>query len=178
MEESMLRSIAVVAGIVVVTCAQTGFAQAPAAPTLAPTAAPTAPPTLNGVVRLKLDLDPTLSSSRGRLESSLTAVSGTQLKGRAEFREGVVLLAAADAARKLGDKTSASRLATEANARFDLAIRLAVGGAGTSAGLAVLSKDPTVGKFVTPAMKDVVAPDPLVQTPTTWSQKGFEPMDN
>jgi hypothetical protein len=174
----MLKSIVVVAGVLVLTCAQTGFAQAPTAPTLAPTAAPTAAPTLSGIVRLKLDLDPNLSSSRGRLETTLTAVSGTQLKGRAEFREGVVLLAAADAARKLGDKTSANRLATEANTRFDLAVRLAVGGTGTSAGLTALSKDATVGKFVTPAMKDVVAPDPLVQTPTTWSQKGFEPMDN
>jgi hypothetical protein len=153
------------------------LAPAPASTTATvPTAtapAPTSTATVT-IVKLKLDAVTELKASRGQLE---TTYSGVKLsgKGKAEWREGVILLAAGDAARKAGDAVAYKKLATEATTRFDLAKTLSTGGTGKAAGLTALKADALLGKYVTPAEGVVPAVDTLLGTATAWTINGFEP---
>ncbi|MCK6571221.1 hypothetical protein L6V77_08985 [Myxococcota bacterium] len=146
-------------------------ATVPAATAPAPTSTATATVT---IVKLKLDAVTELKASRGQLE---TTYSGVKLsgKGKAEWREGVILLAAGDAARKAGDAVAYKKLATEATTRFDLAKTLSAGGTGKAAGLTALKADALLGKYVTPAEGVVPAVDTLLGTATAWTINGFEP---
>lgn len=105
------------------------------------------------VVKLKLDKVTDLSASRVKLEGAYTNVTtvGAAALSKDTWREGVILLSAADRARKAGNASAASKLANEANARFDLAKMQAGGVTMTSSGLAGLKADATLGAFVTAA---------------------------
>jgi hypothetical protein len=151
-----------------------GPAMAQLAPTSTTAPASTTTTATVTIVKLKLDAVTELKTSRGQLE---TTYSGVKLsgKGKAEWREGVILLAAGDAARKSGDAVAYKKLATEANARFALAKTLSTGGTGKSAGLTALKADALLGKYVTPAEGIVPAADTLLGNETTWTINGFEP---
>ncbi len=159
----------------VATVLAAGTASAQLAPTSSTTSAPAPTSTATvTIVKLKLDAITELKASRGQLETTLSPVKLSG-KGKAEWREGVILLAAGDAARKAGDAVAYKKLATEANARFSLAKTLSTGGTGKSAGLTALKADAVVGKYVTPA-EGIVAPvDTLLGTSTAWTINGFEP---
>ncbi len=151
--------------------APTSTAPAPTSTIAAPTSTTTATVT---IVKLKLDAVAELKSSRGQLE---TTYGGVKLsgKGTAEWREGVILLAAGDAARKVGDAVSYKKLAIEADARFALAKTLSTGGTGKSLGLTALKADAVLGKYVKPAEGLVAPVDTLLGTTNAWTINGFEP---
>lgn len=154
-----------------------GAAPAPTSTTTTTAPAPTSTTTTTTaptVLKLKLDAVAELKDTRGRLELGYPTVK-TAAKGKTEWREGVILLAAADAARAKGDAASYKRLATEANTRFDAAKVLAAGGTATTAGLTALKADLAVGKYVTPAETVVQPLDKIFTTSTTWAVNGFEP---
>jgi hypothetical protein len=129
-------------------------------------------PATTSVITLKLKLDAVaeLAAGRTKLDGSLSVVKSAA-KGKNEWREGVVLFAAAEAARKDGNNTVAyKKLVAEANTRFDLARTLAGGGAGTSAGLTALKADATVGKYLGTLDKDLPVVDTLLSTSTAWAE--------
>lgn len=147
----------------------------------APTSS-TAPASTNtaATLTLKLDAVPVLKATRVKLDGSYTTLKNAA-KGKSEWREAVVVFAAADAARKAGDTASYTRLADEANKRFDAANTLAGGGTAKTSGLDGLSADLQVGKYFKLADgatldSKIAGTDKLFTTPTAWGAAGFEPV--
>jgi hypothetical protein len=176
--QSRIRLVSTLAATVLVptlVCAQV----APA-----PSSTPALQPQTTSTITLKLKLDAVaeLAAGRTKLDGALPVVK-TAAKGKAEWREGVILFAAAEAARKDNNNAVAyKKLVTEANTRFDLARTLAGGGAGTAAGLTALKADATVGKYIGTLEKDIPVVDTLLATPTAWAESSangkrfFEPV--
>lgn len=148
------------------------WAQTAPTSTTAPASTTTTTQTTTSTITLKLKLDTVaeLAGGRTKLDGALPLVK-TAAKGKNEWREGVVIFAAAEAARKDNNNVVAyKKLVTEANARFDLARTLASGGTGTAAGLTALKADATVGKYIGTLDKDLPAVDSLLSTATAWAE--------
>lgn len=176
--QSRIRLVSTLAATLLVpalVCAQT--APAPTSSSTLQTQTTTSTITL----KLKLDAVAELAAGRTKLDGALPVVK-TAAKGKNEWREGVVIFAAAEAARKDNNTVAYKKLVTEANTRFDLARTLAGGGTGTSAGLTALKADAAVGKYIGTLDVDVPAVDTLLATPTAWAEASvngkrfFEPV--
>ncbi len=125
---------------------------------------------------LALDKAPKLKAAYDALKAAAPEIHKSKT-GKASFREGVLLLLAADKALQAKKTEAADTLADHAFERAYAAQLEATGKKPPSfkASYASLTKDALLEPYLTSANKDVPLEDELISTVDRWTLVGFSP---